>query len=480
MTRIKIALLAGMLGCAGAGAVETPAAAGPVAEATETAFRRVAAAISPVVVSIDTIFERADEHALMFVDPEDLFRRFGDEEEPRARRRPLPRLKGVGSGVIVNPKGYILTNEHVVGGAREIKVLVKSPEEKTFRGKVVGTDPMTDLAVIKIEAGHDLPFAKLGDSDAARVGDWAIAVGSPFGLGQTVTVGVISAQRQSFQLGERLFPDFLQTDAAINAGNSGGPLVDIGGQVIGINTAIVSPTGVFGGVGFAIPSNAAARVMKELIDKGRVVRGWAGLEIVPLNEALARHFKIPDGKGALVNRVLPGSPAEAASLRRGDVIVAVDGRSVPSPSALTEAVERTPPGKKVTLRVVRDGRTMDLALTAGERPATVSQRPSGRRDRAAPSSSWQGARLEPNDDQARRRFGVPDAPGAVVVEVEPDSAAEQMGLRPGDLIVSVQGRPVRGPAEVMKAAGGEDLEKGIVLDVNRRGRRLYLSYQAAR
>jgi serine protease Do len=244
----------------------------------------------------------------------------------------------------------------VVREADELTVTFQFPEEKKYSGKVVGTDPRTDLAVIKIEPASPLTYAALGDSDKVRVGDWAIAVGSPFGLEQTVTVGVISAMRQSLTIEGMNYSGLLQTDAAINRGNSGGPLVNIRGEVVGINTAIYAPTGVFAGIGFAIPANRIKDIMEQLIEKGHVVRGWMGVEILPLNDVMANHFGLPNTDGVMVNGVQPDSPAEKAGMKRGDVIVRFNGQATPTPDLLRDLVARTAPKKTITVDVIRDGK----------------------------------------------------------------------------------------------------------------------------
>jgi serine protease Do len=292
---------------------------GPVLDLQDS-FARVAAQIKPAVVSITATHVetlQAAPEQYYFGDPfEEFFRQFnGQPSQPRSLRPPRQyqrRQQGMGSGVVVDPRGYILTNEHVVREADELTVTFQSPEEKKYTGKVVGSDPRSDLAVIKIDSKSPLTYAALGDSDKVRVGDWAIAVGSPFGLEQTVTVGVISAMRQSLNIEGMNYSGLLQTDAAINRGNSGGPLVNIQGEVVGINTAIYAPTGVFAGIGFAIPANRIKDIMEQLIEKGHVVRGWMGVEILAVNEVMANQFNLPNAEGVMVNGVQPDSPAAKA------------------------------------------------------------------------------------------------------------------------------------------------------------------------
>ena len=416
----------------------------------QNSFRKVVSGIRPAVVSIDSVFTRPEPHGRRFM--------------------------GIGSGVITDPRGYILTNEHVVGGAEEIKVIVKDPEEKVYRGRIVGTDSTTDLAVVKIEPRKTpYPYASLGNSDKVQVGDWAIAVGSPFGLEQTVTVGVISALRQSIKVGLRDYSDFFQTDAAINEGNSGGPLLDIQGQVIGVNTAIFSPTGVFGGVSFAIPSNQAARIMKELIDKGRVIRGWVGVEISPLS--------LPGKKGALILAALPDSPAAKADLRQGDVIVEFAGRTVASAASFIRMVELTPPGNKIPMRLIRGDRPQGLTIAIEERPAVLAA--AGERPRPIVHESeialWEGAHLQTADASQNKRFRLPDdATGVIVIDVEKESMASAIGLQAGDLIIAINAQQVRNAPAFIKTAQDSSMLSGVVLYVKRQGQPLYWSLRKSR
>lgn len=465
----------------------------------QDSFAKVAALIKPAVVSITTVHVESvqAQPEFYFGDPfEEFFRHYFGDENPygqgnphQPRRGPAPkkfqqRHEGMGSGVIIDPKGYILTNEHVVRGADEIKVTVMNPEEKIFKGKVVGKDPRTDLAVVKIDAkGASLAYAALADSDKVRVGDWSIAVGSPFGLEQTVTAGIISAVRQSLNIEGKSYSNLLQTDAAINRGNSGGPLVNIRGEVIGINTAIYAPTGVFSGIGFAIPSNRAKEIMEQLIEKGRVVRGWMGVEIAPFDEIAARQFGVPDANGVLVNKVLPGSPAEKAGLKRGDVIRSFDGQAVKDQNALLQIVAKTPPKKKVRLTVYRDGREAELALVTGEMPSnpdaeTTESENSGDEEESSGVKSWEGAQIMTATPAIVQRFGLtPPTNGVVVLQVAPGGLADEAGLVEGDLILSLNRKETPDAETFLKLVKKADVKEGILLDVNRGGRLLYLSYK---
>ncbi len=448
----------------------------------QDSFAKVAAQVKPAVVSvtathIETV--QAVPHEFFFGDPlEEFFRDF-QGAPPRARPGPRTpprtlqrRQQGLGSGVIIDPRGYILTNEHVVRGADKLTVTLQAPEERKYAGKVVGVDPRTDLAVVKITPKETLTYAALGDSDKVRVGDWAIAVGSPFGLEQTLTVGVISAVRQSLSIEGVNYTNLLQTDAAINRGNSGGPLVNIRGEVIGINSAIYAPTGVFAGIGFAIPVNRVKDIMDQLIEKGRVIRGWMGVEILSVNEVIAGQFGLPKAEGVLINNVLPGSPAEKAGLKRGDVVVAFNGTKTPTRDVLMELVGKTPPKTTVTMRIVRDGKEQDASLATVEMPAEPEEEKSGE-----PGAAWEGARVATVTPELAERYGLPaDGRGVVVEDVQPGGMAERLGLSEGDLVASVNRQKTPTAAAFDKAVRNVNFKDGILLDVNRLGRWLYLSY----
>jgi serine protease Do len=298
-----------------------------------------------------------------------------------------------------------------------------------------------------------------------------------------VTVGVISAVRQSLSIEGAQFADMLQTDAAINRGNSGGPLLNLRGEVVGVNTAIYAPTGVFAGIGFAIPANRAKAIMAQLIEKGRVVRGWMGVEVMPLDEVLARQFGLQDTKGVLVNNVLPGSPAEKAGMKRGDVIVEFNGRKTPDQPALLDAVGRTPPKTKAALKVVREGKTVDLILVTGEAPSDPSERKDEKSDEKHSGSSvedegWEGARLMKASTALAEKYGFPTGEaGTVVVSVTPGSLAESAGLVEGDMVASVNQIKTPTPSAFLAAVKKGDIKKGMVFDLCRRGRWVYLTYQ---
>ncbi|RMH33640.1 MAG: DegQ family serine endoprotease [Nitrospirae bacterium] len=369
-----------------------------------------------------------------FDDP--FFRRFFGEEFERRFRRPeapkAPREQGVGSGVIVSSDGYIITNNHVVENADEIRVLLA--DKRRLTAKVVGTDPKTDLAVIKVDA-TGLPALPWGDSSKLEVGEIVMAIGNPFGLNQTVTMGIISAVGRA-NVGIVDYEDFIQTDAAINPGNSGGPLVNLKGEVIGINTAIFSRSGGYMGIGFAIPSNMAKSVMKSLIEYGKVIRGWLGVSIQDLTPELQEQFDAPDVNGALVSDVVEDSPADKGGLKRGDIIRTYNGTTVRDSRHLRSLVAETAPDTTVRIGVWRDGEERELTVTIGEMPKEMAGlRPGGE---AAGKHALAGVRVEP----------VPPGrtegdEGVIVTEVEPGSPAEFAGLQEGDIILEINRQPIR-------------------------------------
>ncbi|MEW6041844.1 MAG: trypsin-like peptidase domain-containing protein, partial [Elusimicrobiota bacterium] len=343
-------------------------------------FVGVVEKVKPSVVNISTVQTiEAPQYEFFFGDPfEEFFERFfqqPNERPPQRKKRTFKyRTESGGSGFIIDSSGYIITNEHVIKDADEINVTVNTDgKEKVYKGKVVGKDERTDIAVVKINThGIKLQPLNLGDSDKIKVGEWVLAIGSPFGLEQTVTNGIVSAIRQSVQVEGRVYRNFIQTDAAINRGNSGGPLCNIKGEVIGINTAIFAPTGVFAGIGFAIPVNRAKEILDELIHKGKVVRGWLGVEIKPMDDVLRRQFSVPGDFGVLINRVLSGSPAEKAGIERGDVIIEFDGKKVSSPVELQDIVSKTGPQKKVLTKIIRKAKELTLELVTGEMPKELT------------------------------------------------------------------------------------------------------------
>jgi len=404
---------------------------------------------APSVVNIYTT-KRVKEPVMImpfFDDP--FFRRFfgdpwGGERLPRERRE-----QSLGSGVIVTEDGYILTNNHVVDGADEIKVAL-ADEKTILNAKVVGKDPQTDIAVLKVENGK-LPAITLGDSDKVEVGDLVLAIGNPFGVGQTVTAGIVSAKGRG-GMGIVDYEDFIQTDASINPGNSGGALVDAEGRLVGINTAILSRSGGNQGVGFAVPINLARYVMDRLITDGKVTRGFLGVLIQPVSEDLAKEFKLKEAQGALVGEVTPKSPAAEAGLKEGDVIIEFNGKKVTDSRHLRLMVAQTAPGSKVTLKVIRDGKEQTFSAKLGELPSEGVARAGGWNWPGRRGDALRGVDLGNADARTRRQFDLPlDVQGAVVLSVAPDSPAAGV-LQPGDVIVEVNRQRVSNADEAFEAA----------------------------
>ena len=400
---------------------------------------------SPSVVYVYTTKKITGQPMMpFFEDP--FFRRFFGI--PEGNLRSIPREEhGLGSGVIISENGYILTNNHVVENADEVEVRYN---EETYEAKVVGTDPPTDVALLKIDA-EGLPAITLTDSDNLKVGDVVLAIGNPFGVGKTVTMGIVSATgRSSLHITD--YENFIQTDAAINPGNSGGALIDAKGRLVGINTAIASNTGGYQGIGFAIPINLARNVMKSLLEHGKVVRGYLGVLIQPLNRDLAEMFGLKESEGAVISEVMPGTPAEKAGLKAGDVIVGLNGKKVKDAASLRLKIAQSAPGTTVTLRVIRDGKPREVKVKLGElkEGGLVSAYSGGGQ---SASDLLDGVTVDDLTSRARRQYGIPErVEGALVVEVSPDSLAYKAGLRPGDVIMSINREPVRNADEAVRVA----------------------------
>jgi Do/DeqQ family serine protease len=402
----------------------------------EDAFVTVADRVMPSVVNVSGKPKKtATGESREAPEAEQRFREFfGQEFFERFFRRRSPREEGrpAGSGVIIDARGYILTNSHVVENVGEIEVRLS--DDRKFAATLVGRDAKTDLAVLKIDAPPaSLPVAALGDSDRLRVGQWAIAIGNPFGLDRTVTVGIVSATGRT-RVGVATYEAFIQTDASINPGNSGGPLLDIGGRVIGINTAIVASGQ---GIGFSIPINMARGIMEQLIAKGRVVRGWLGIVIQDLTDDLASGFGVSPGGGVLVSDVMKDGPADEGGLRAGDVIVAFAGAPIKEVTDLQKRVAAVEPGRPTPLTVIRDRKSTPLTVKIGEQPgeeALVA---------ALPRESTFGLTVEPVTPEAAERFGLSGRTGVLVTAVAPGSSGAEAGIRPGDTILEVNRRPVK-------------------------------------
>lgn len=425
----------------------------------------VARADTPAVVNVSTTqtvrnpIGPDDSEEQERGDPfQDFFRHFfGD-------RPPSFRVHSLGSGFIIRQDGYVVTNNHVVDGASEITVRLS--DGRRLAARVIGRDRKTDLALLKID-GANLPVLPLGDSDALRVGEAVMAIGNPFGLEGTVTTGIVSAKGRV--IGQGPYDDFVQTDASINPGNSGGPLVNSAGQVVGVNTAILSRRGGWMGIGFAIPINQVKAILPELHATGRVTRGWLGVVVQPLTPDLAKVFHLPEARGALVAQVLRDSPAARAGLQEGDFIVGFDGRALEKESELPRLVAATPVGREVSLQVIRDRRPLTLTARIGDLPEPQEV------GAAAADRVRLGVAVQALTPELAQQLGVPDRGGVVVVEVEEGSPAAEAGIEPGDIIAQANRQPVQTVADLRRALEAQDAGEPLLLQVHRKGSSLFVA-----
>ena len=430
--------------------------------------------VQPVAAAVVTIRAsrrvRAPQQFPFFDDP--FFHQFFGNVTPRNPGQ-TERQSALGSGVIVRANGYVVTNFHVIDGAEDVKVDLSN--RRTYSAKVVGSDQPSDLALLHISA-NDLPVLGLGDSDQVRVGDVCLAVGNPFGVGESVTAGIISAKGRSTDiLGSGSFEDFLQTDAAINKGNSGGALVDTRGELIGINSQILSPNGVGNvGIGFAIPSNLVRNVMNQLIQKGNVRRGSLGVTIQPVTSEIAASLGLPDVRGVLVNEVKSGSPAKEAGLQEGDVILQFNGNDVTDSNALRNAVAAESPGTEVTLTIWRNGTQKQTRVRLGTLTAQTAEA-----SRKQGQGEALGMTVEPMTPSLAEQLNLNrNTQGLAIDTVDPDGAAAQAGLQPGDVIQQVNRQPVRSPGDLRTALANSGNRPPLLL-IDRGGQRIYVAVPPA-
>ncbi|MDZ7762665.1 MAG: DegQ family serine endoprotease [Desulfovermiculus sp.] len=432
-------------------------------------FTELTKKASPAVVNISAVKVKETSHQMKrFFEPfqrkgspfEDFFDQFfGDMPQQR-------REKALGSGFIISKDGYVVTNNHVVEKAEEIEVVLKGGDE-SFPAEVVGRDPETDLALLKIDTQQDLPVLAFGDSDALDVGQWVLAIGNPFGLDHTVTAGIISAKGRVIGAGP--YDNFLQTDASINPGNSGGPLLNLEGKVVGINTAIVAAGQ---GIGFAIPGNMAEKIITELKTHGSIKRGWLGVTIQDVDKNAAQALGLSEAKGALVASVNEGDPAAQAGLEVGDVIVSVNGESIDDANDLTRTIGSLPPEDTIRLTIWRKGEVKEIEVTLGERQAQMAKGPSDSEGADGPEAL--GMNVRPVSGEEARALNMPNPQGLVVTEVADGSAAAEANIRPGDVILEANGQAVHNISELRKVLQTDAADKGVaLLLVLRKGQTLF-------
>jgi serine protease Do len=454
-------------------------AAGPApAREPPSSFAELAKRVAPAVVNIASTQWLAP-------DSEDVESLISRDSTRRPKSRPAPKPKddrgarhvlSLGSGFIIDPSGLIVTNDHVIEHAHSVKVTLA--DNTTLEGSVVGRDPRSDLALVRVKAARPLPIVEWGNSDAAEVGDWLMVIGNPYGLGGSVTAGIVSARGRNIDAGP--YGDYLQTDAAINRGNSGGPVFNMAGQVIGVSTVIFSPNGGSVGIGFATPASLARPIVEALRRDGRVVRGFIGVEIQEMSPDLAEAMGMKSSFGALVADVTEKSPAADARIRSGDVITRINGTAIPDPKQLQRIVSSLPIGREAPITVLRDGREMTVAVRIARMPEKLDLADSGDADAppvARNASAIQGMTLVPTDAVKRDAAYKPKQSGVMVLDVEPDSPAANVGIDPGDVLVEIDKKPaVRVPdvAAQLKAAARNG-RKVLVQLVDRDGTRHFLA-----
>ena len=433
-------------------------------------FVELARRLTPAVVNISTTQVIKGRPLMPFPEFKGPFEDFFGDEFKRFFEEPQREFKrqSLGSGFIINKEGYILTNNHVIDDATEIIVTLAESKEE-YSAEVVGADKNLDIALIKIDADMDLPVVTLGDSDALQVGEWVMAIGNPFGLGGTVTAGIVSQKGRV--IGSGPYDNFIQTDASINPGNSGGPLFSLDGEVVGINTAIIAGGQ---GIGFATPINMVKDVLLQLKETGHVTRGWIGVSIQALTPELASSFGLKSPEGVLVSSVNPGEPADKAGMKAGDVIVSFAGKPIGKLHDLPRAVAATKPGSTVKVKVIRDGKPRTLFVTVARRSDTMAGVAGEEKERGSATGGKLGLSVEPITPEIARRLNLPDTDGVVISSVSPDSPARAAGLRRGDVIREINRQPIRGVTDfnrVMQEAARDDV---ILFLLKRRGSTLYV------
>ena len=467
----------------------TPAAATPgaatVVVSSMPSFADVAERVSPAVVNVTVVAENAPEQMPRShpgspegAPMDEFFKRFFDQPGmPHRMPHGMPgggHTQGAGSGFLIDPTGLVVTNNHVVDGANEITVTLNDGSK--HKAQVLGRDEKTDVALLKIDVDHPLPFVDLADSRSARVGDWVLAVGNPFGLGGTVTAGIVSARGRDINSGP--YDDYIQIDAPINRGNSGGPLFDSFGRVIGVNTAIYSPTGGSVGIGFAIPAETVKTVVAELRTGGHVERGWLGLQIQPVTEEIATALGLPGIAGVLVADILPDGPAAGADLKPGDVILKAGGQTMKEYKDLPKLVAAAKAGTEIRLELVRAGTPLEVTLKVGAMPGNESQAKTDDQTAGDQGKAQLGLALAPLTPEVRQQLGLtPGARGVYVARVQPGSPADQAGLEAGTLISMVGGQPVSTPAQVTEAVRAALAAKrgAVMLRVEKDGRPMFIA-----
>ena len=462
-----LALAGPLLAMLFAAFIVSPAAA----RGAPDSFADLAERLSPAVVNISTSqVLKPGDMAIPGVPEDSPLNDFFDEFMEQQQGPRPQRVQSLGSGFVIDPKGIVITNNHVIEGADKIEVTFI--DGTTLPATVKGSDPKTDLAVLEVVSDKPLPYVELGDSERIRVGDWVVAIGNPFGLGGSVTAGIVSALNRDIHAGN--YDDFIQTDAAINRGNSGGPLFDMQGRVVGVNSAIISPSGASVGIGFAVPTSTVKPVVEQIMKYGETRRGWIGVRIQSVTPEIAESLGLGVARGALVAGVSPDGPASAAGIETGDIVLAFNGRTINAMRDLPRVVAEADIGATVDVQLFRDGETLTRKIEVGrleDEEDKVAQ--SAPKDEPVEKTTVVlGLSLSALNDDLRRRFGVPaETEGVLVTDVDPLGAAVEKGVRPGDVIVEVAQRPVSTPADVERIVLSEEKggRKSVLLRISAAG-----------